>query len=170
MKNSEHLPIVSSSHLMDKDSITLSEFEYALTVVNNAFQRWMQSCSTAAGCSELSPLDILVLHNIHHRDRPKRISDLAFTLNIEDIHNVSYSVRKLVKRDLAEGKRQGKETFYQVTEQGQVFCREYRDIRNQCLVDVVSSLNVNDQLGEVASIMRTLSGLYDQSSRAVRSL
>ena len=170
MKKSEYFPIVSSSHLMSENSVTLSEFEYALTMLNNAFERWMLSCSFAAGLPDLGPLDILVLHNIHHRDRPKRIVDVAFTLNIEDIHNVSYSVRKLVKRELVESERRGKDTYYKVAESGREFCAEYRKIREQWLVDAVSKLDIGDQLGELAATMRTLSGIYDPASRAVRSL
>ncbi|MBL4830998.1 MAG: winged helix DNA-binding protein [Aliivibrio sp.] len=166
----EHLPIVSSSHLMSEKSMTLGEFEYALTMVNNAFQRWMQSCCMAVELQDLSPLDILALHNLHHRDRPKRITDVAFTLNIEDIHNVSYSVRKLVKKGLVIGERQGKDTYYQLNDAGKHFCLQYKEVREQCLVEVVSKLNVDNELGDVAATMRTLSGIYDQASRAVRSL
>lgn len=166
----EHLPIVSSSHLANSDAMTLSEFEYALTMMNNAFQRWMQSCSTTSGMSELSPLDILVVHNIYHRNRPKRIADVAFTLNIDDLHTVSYSVRKLVKLELVTSTRQGKDTFYNITSAGEAFCNHYRDVREQCLVEALKTMNINDQLGETATLMRTLSGFYDQASRAVRSL
>jgi predicted MarR family transcription regulator len=168
--NNQRLPIVSSSHLATKEGITLSEFEYALTMMNNAFHRWMQSCSTTSGMPELSPLDIMVAHNIFHRNRPKRIADVAFTLNIDDLHTVSYSVRKLVKLDLVEGRRQGKDTFYNATKAGENFCNTYRDIREQCLVDVLKKIGINDQLSDVATLMRTLSGFYDQASRAVRSL
>jgi predicted MarR family transcription regulator len=168
--DNKRMPIVSSSHLANHDGMSLSEFEYALTMMNNAFHRWMQSCSTTSGMSELSPLDIMVTHNIYHRDRPKRITDVAFTLNIDDLHTVSYAVRKLVKLDLVEGTRQGKDTFYKVTELGKTFCNNYRDVREQCLVDVIKRMGINDQLGEVATLMRTLSGFYDQASRAVRSL
>lgn len=167
---SPHMPIVSSSHLASKEGMALSEFEYALTMMNNAFQRWMQSCSSTSGMPELSPLDILVVHNIYHRNRPKRIADVAFTLNIDDLHTVSYSVRKLVKLELVDGSRQGKDTFYSVTSHGEQFCNQYRDVREQCLVDVLKRLNMDGQLGDVATMMRTLSGFYDQASRAVRSL
>ncbi|MFV0573868.1 MAG: winged helix DNA-binding protein [Vibrio sp.] len=170
MEPSEHLPIVSSSHLASDEAATLSEFEYALTMMNNAFQRWMQSCSTASDMPELSPLDILVVHNIYHRNRAKRISDVAFTLNIDDLHTVSYSVRKLVKRQLVESTRQGKDTFYNITPEGKAFCNHYRMIREQCLVEAMKAMNISDQLGDVATLMRTLSGFYDQASRAVRSL
>ncbi|WP_194088873.1 winged helix DNA-binding protein [Vibrio hibernica] len=166
----EHLPIVSSSHLASEAAITLSEFEYALTMMNNAFQRWMQSCSSTTGMSELSPLDILVVHNIYHRNRPKRISDVAFTLNIDDLHTVSYSVRKLVKLALVESTRQGKDTFYNITQTGESFCNQYRDIREQCLVEALQHMKLNEKLGDVATLMRSLSGFYDQASRAVRSL
>lgn len=163
-------PIVSSSHLATAEGMALSEFEYALTMMNNAFHRWMQSCSSTSGMSELSPLDIMVVHNVYHRERPKRIADVAFTLNIDDLHTVSYSVRKLVKLELVQGRRQGKDTFYSVTDTGQDFCNRYKETREQLLVDVIKKLGMDEQLGDIASAMRTLSGFYDQASRAVRSL
>ncbi len=168
--NKHRMPIVSSSHLASKEGSSLSEFEYALTMMNNAFHRWMQSCSTTSGMPELSPLDIMVAHNIYHRNRPKRIADVAFTLNIDDLHTVAYSVRKLVKLQLVEGVRQGKDTFYNVTQSGEDFCNRYKDVREQCLVDVIKRMGMNDQLSDIATMMRTLSGFYDQASRAVRSL
>ncbi|MDC0612602.1 winged helix DNA-binding protein [Vibrio sp.] len=163
------MPIVSSSHLAE-EAVFLSEFEYALNMVNHAFQRWMQSCSSTCGYTDLSPLDILVIHNIQHRERPKRIADVAFTLNLEDLHNVSYSVRKLAKKGLVEGVRKGKDTYYQVNEKGHEFCLLYRDIRRQCLVDTLKKLNVDEEISDIATTMRTLSGFYDQASRAARSL
>lgn len=166
----DHLPIVSSSHLASDEAMRLSEFEYGLTMMNNAFNRWMQSCSTTSGMPELSPLDILVVHNIYHRNRPKRIADVAFTLNIDDLHTVSYSVRKLAKLELVSSFRQGKDTFYNVTTAGEEFCNHYRDVREQCLVEALKTMNINDQLGDMATLMRSLSGFYDQASRAVRSL
>lgn len=168
--NKQRMPIVSSSHLASEDGFNLSEFEYALTMMNNAFHRWMQSCSTTSGMPELSPLDIMVVHNIYHRNRPKRIADVAFTLNIDDLHTVSYSVRKLVKLELVEGVRQGKDTFYNVSDSGKNFCNSYRDVREQCLLDVIKRIGMDEQLSDVATLMRTLSGFYDQASRAVRSL
>jgi predicted MarR family transcription regulator len=155
---------------MSKDSVTLSEFEYALAMLNNAFERWILSCSFTAGLPDLGPLDIQILHNIHHRDRPKRIMDVAFTLNIEDIHNISYAVRKLVKRGLVASERRGKDTYYRLAESGLKFCDEYHKVREQCLVDDISKLSLGDELGELAAAMRSLSGIYDPASRAVRSL
>ncbi|MGB5445605.1 MAG: winged helix DNA-binding protein [Psychromonas sp.] len=168
--NNGNVPIVSSSHLASEKSMRLSEFEYALTMVNNAFNRWMLSSSQACELENMSPLDILVMHNIHHRDRAKRITDIAFTLNIDDTHNVSYSVRKLAKKGFVNHQRKGKDTYYSVTEQGKEFCLEYAKIREECLVKALEQLNLDESLEYIAKTMRTLSGFYDQASRAARSL
>jgi len=169
-EKSGNVPIVSSSHLVTEKSVRLSEFEYALTMVNNAFHRWMLSSSQACELDNMSPLDILVMHNIHHRNRAKRIADIAFTLNVDDTHNVSYSVRKLAKKGFVEHQRKGKDTYYSVTEEGKTFCLEYAKIREECLVKSLEQMNIDDSLGEVAKTMRALSGFYDQASRAARSL
>ncbi|WP_435234300.1 winged helix DNA-binding protein [Psychromonas sp. PT13] len=170
IEKNEYVPILSSSHLGGKNAQELSEFEYGLIMVNNAFQRWMQSCSTACDKHNLSALDNLVIHNIYHRDRAKRITDVAFTLNLDDIHNVSYSVRKLVKGNMLKHEKRGKETYYSVTTQGKKFCLEYAKIREKCLIQALEHLSFDDSLGEVAKLMRTLSGVYAQASRAASSL
>ena len=166
---SEHLPILSSSHLAGENGLELSEFEYGLTLVHNAFQRWIQLCSNACD-QNLSSLDILVIHNVYHRKKPKRISDVAFTLNIDDTHNVSYSIRKMVKTGMLQHEKRGKETFYSVTDEGEAFCLEYAKIRERCLVQALEHMSIDDSLGEAAKLMRTLSGLYAQASRAASSL
>ena len=54
-------PIVSSAHLADNAAPELSELEFALTIANNAFQRWIVRGTTAAGRPELGALDVLVI-------------------------------------------------------------------------------------------------------------
>ncbi|WP_428244101.1 winged helix DNA-binding protein [Gynuella sp.] len=161
--------IVSSSHL-SQSATELSEFEYALIMVNNAFSRWLIHCMAAAGNKELSPIDILILHNVHHRQRPKRIADICFVLNIDDTHTVSYSLRKLAKFGLVESQKVGKETFYNTSESGADVCLKYRDVRKDCLVDSLTTLGISeDELGNMAKLLRTMSGVYDQSARAAAS-
>ena len=163
--------IVSSRHLADGENWEASEFEYGLIIANNAFNRWMQRCMMAAGGGELSPLEILVLHNTNHRDREKRMSDIAFLLNIEDSHTVTYALRKLVKLDLISAEKRGKEVFYKTTDAGREICTKYRNVRSQCLLKSLPHTGVNgDELREIAAALRALSGLYDQASRAATSL
>jgi predicted MarR family transcription regulator len=104
-------PIVSSAHLVSEQGAELSAFEYGLIVSSHAFERWIVRCAAAAGCGDLSSLDVLVLHSTNHREREKRVGDICFVLNVEDTHTVTYALKKLVRLGLVDRRRQGKESF-----------------------------------------------------------
>lgn len=160
--------IVSSRHLATPAGWPLSEFEFGLIVAYNGFGRWINRCMAASGSPPLSTLEILVLHNINHRDRGKRLTDICFMLNIEDAHTVNYAIKKLVKHGLIEGEKSGKEMLYSTTEDGIDLCTRYRDVREQCLIESLSA--DGDDLSQIAATLRTLSGIYDQAARAASSL
>lgn len=164
--------IVSSSHLAATDvGWQMSELEYAMTMSYNAFSRWMTHCMSAVGYKDFNPLDILILHNINHRAKEKRLSDITFMLNIEDTHTVNYAVKKLVKAELVSGKKTGKEMFYRTTAKGQEVCEEYGNVRNTCLLEAAKTIDRDfEEISHVARVMRGMSGLYDQASRSAASL
>ncbi|AVO38519.1 winged helix DNA-binding protein [Pukyongiella litopenaei] len=163
--------IVSSRHLAEGEGWEASEFEYGLIIAHNAFYRWVQRCMGAAGVPDMSPLEILVLHNVNHRGREKRLSDICFLLNIEDTHTVNYALRKLLRLGLLASDKRGKEVFYSTSGDGRDLCDRYREVRDQCLTDVLSGTGIaGAELREVAAHLRALSGLYDQASRAAASL
>jgi predicted MarR family transcription regulator len=161
--------IVSSSHLVSPRSTELSELEFGLIVAWNAFSRWAVRCMAAAGCPDLTITDVLLLHHLNHRARNKKIADICFVLNYEDTHVVAYSLKKLVAGGLVLAGKQGKEVFYSPSPSGEAFVARYREIREACLV---ANLDVerNADIGELARLMRTMSGLYDQAARAASSL
>lgn len=109
-----------------------------------------------------------MLHNINHRDRSKRLSDVCFMLNIEDTHTVNYAIKKLVKQGLVVGEKSGKEMLYSTTSAGVDLCNKYRDTREQCLIESLNTAGA--ELSEIAATLRTLSGIYDQAARAASSL
>ncbi len=163
--------IVSSRHLAEGEGWETSEFEFGLIIAYNAFTRWIQRCMAAAGMPELSPLESLVLHNTNHRDREKRLTDISFLLNIEDTHTINYALRKLRKLELVTSTKRGKEIFYRTSDTGRELCELYRKIRAQCLLDGIPSTGITgEELSEIASSLRSLSGHYDQASRAASSL
>jgi predicted MarR family transcription regulator len=163
--------ILSSAHLADGPSGELSELEFGLIVAHNAFSRWAMRCMAAAGMPDLAITDVLVLHHVRHRDRPKKLSDVCFTLNYEDTHVVNYALKKLVGLALLSSTRQGKEVIYDTTEAGRALVDRYRDVRNACLLPAVSGdLADPGTLADTAQLLRTLSGLYDQAARAAASL
>jgi predicted MarR family transcription regulator len=72
---------------------------------------------------------------------------------------------------LVENERQGKENFFSTTSQGEALCLRYKEIREDCLVDSLGILGAgNQEIGELAKVLRSLSGLYDQAARAASSL
>ena len=165
-----HRRIVSSRHLADGPGWEASEFEYGLIIAFNAFSRWMTKCMGAAG-HEMSPLEILVLHNVNHRERAKRLSDICFLLNVEDTHTVSYALRKLSGAGLLTSEKRGKEVFYATSEAGRAVCDAYRTVRRQCLMPGLSHTDLSgEDLRRIAASLRMLSGQYDQASRAAASL
>ncbi len=170
-RQDEVTPIVSSEHLTSPDSWQLSEFEYGMIIAHNAFTRWMIRCMGAAGFVDFSPLDILVLHNVNHRKREKRLIDICFVLHVEDHHTVNYSLKKLVKADLVGREKRGKEIFYFATEKGQKACKQYREIREKCLTSAYRAMDKeSDEMRDAAALLRLMSGIYDQASRAASSL
>lgn len=167
----EQAPIVASSHLISEGGWKLSELEFGLIIANNAFSRWVVRCAAAAGVKDLSALDVLVLHNINHRAREKTLADICFMLNVEDAHVVKYAVKKLMNAGLAAATRRGKETQYATTARGRAACQKYRDVREQCLIGPLQSLRgaASVDLRACATLLRALSGVYDQAARTASS-
>lgn len=161
--------IVSSSHLVSPRSVEASEFEFGLIVAWNAFSRWMVRCMAAAGVPDLTVTDVLVLHHVNHRARHKKLADICFVLNYEDTHVVAYALKKLVAAGLLRTDKQGKDVFYLPTEAGEAAVQRYREVREACLIDHLDA-QLNPGLGELARLLRTMSGLYDQAARAATSL
>ena len=172
-----HKRIVSSSHLVSKKAVELSEVEYGLIVASNAFGMWMVKAMSAALAemeqnADLGVLDILCLHSVNHSGRAKKLADICFKLNVEDSHTVNYALKKLVKVGFVQSEKQGKEVFYGTTNKGKALCMAYRDVRESCLVDEYADFGGGTDkpnatsLSEVARQLRLLSGLYDQAARS----
>ncbi len=167
MKRDDLGPVVSSAHLAQGNFPEISEFEFGLTLAHNAFQRWVVRCMATAGYPGLTALEVLVLHSVYHRDRPKRLSDLCLVLNIEDTHLVNYAVKKLSRAGLVAEGRQGKEKTVAATEAGAAACQRYREIRDSLLLGAVGELGVEaEQVTRLAALLRLMSGQYDQAARA----
>lgn len=159
--------IVSSAHLVSAKVPELSEMEFGMILAWHAFSRWMMRCMGAAGVSDMTPIDVLVLHHVTHRQSEKKLADICFVLNVEDTHVVSYSLKKLAALGLVQSSKRGKEVFFSATPGGVEACLRYRDVREACLLPGFSGAEEeNARLGDLAKLLRTLSGRYDQAARA----
>jgi predicted MarR family transcription regulator len=171
-------PIVSSAHLASGALPGLSEVEFGLILAGHAFERWMVRCMGAAGVPDLSPVEVLVLHTVRHRDRPKKLADICLVLGIEDTHVVSYAVKKLAAAGLVASRKAGKEKLVAATKAGTDACQRYHEIRERLLVKPVSATGLPGRslpelgrtLSELGALLRALSGHYDQAARSATSL
>lgn len=164
-------PVVSSAHLANSSLPALSEVEFALTMANNAFQRWIVRCMSAAGGPAMSPLEVLIVHLVHHRERPKTLADICLVLNIEDTHLANYAIKKLVEHGLVKAGRSGKEKTISISEKGAKLCARYAEVREALVVRAARQLGHDPaDISRMAALMRTLSGAYDQAARAAASL
>lgn len=163
-------PIVSSAHLAEGGMPALSELEFSLTLVSASFQRWIVRCAAAAG-AQLTPVEVLVLHTVRHRQRPKRFIDIMLVLHIEDAHIVNYAVRKLEAAELVRSQRSGKEKLIEATDKGIAFCDAYKEVREQLLVESIKESGINEEaISLVAARLRAMSGIYNEAARAAATL
>lgn len=164
-------PIVSASHLASGAMPALSEIEFAVTMMVNAYQRWMVRCMAAAGVPAMSPLEVQVLHQVNHRGREKTLADVCLVLNIEDTHTVTYALKKLEQGGLIISGKRGKEKTVSITREGEQACLEYRRLREALLVQPVKSIGLDEaELSRLAAALRTISGNYEQAARAAAAM
>lgn len=147
-------------------SAQLSDFEFTLIILTHGFARWVEKCMEAAGSRGLSALDILVLHTVNHRARDRRVTDICMVLNVDDLHLVTYALKKLQAAGLVETRAIGRERHFRSTAAGDEACLNYRRIREQFLVPSLSWIaEGRDVVPDVAAFLRTMTALYDQAGR-----
>ncbi len=67
--------------------------------------------------------------------------------------------------------KNGKEVTYAPTESGKAHVDRYRQIREACLIDALKAdESLNHDIGQLARLLRLLSGIYDQAARSAASL
>jgi predicted MarR family transcription regulator len=150
-------------------SEVLSEMELALTVLWNSVHRWMSQRTQAENTSGLSDLDVFLLHLLVYRNKQLRGIDLAFALSIDDMHLVSYSLKKLQRQNLISGSRIGKEVFYLPTSTGKQHYLDFLEDRKNFLEPSMQFISRDHDLKALNVMLRALSGVYEQAARSAAS-
>lgn len=87
---------------MDDFSVEITDLEYAVMRLNQSFSRWQSECMGAVLGVALSGQENALMHVIHMHERPKTIRDLLHMTNRQDVANMQYELRKLIKSGLIE--------------------------------------------------------------------
>jgi predicted MarR family transcription regulator len=147
----------------------LSEFEFKLERLAQAYYRWKAACLAAVCDVPLTGDDVAVLNVVRMGDEPKRLSEIGQLLNRVDVPNLQYATRKLVKAGLieTEGSSSRKETRYRATERGHTVTEAYASLRATTLPPMLEALDGWAEKSEAAgSHLELVSSLYTQAAQA----
>ncbi|MEQ9393925.1 winged helix DNA-binding protein [Haliea sp.] len=149
--------------------IAVSELEYAILRCNEAFTRWQAECLAAVSGIDVGGSDNALLHVIRMKERAKGVKEIARLMNRDDIPNIQYSLRKLLKAGLIEksaqsSHRQG--VTYHVTDKGHEITELYAGLRRSLLLDFTGTVHeFVPQLTDAARTLDLMSGIYEQAAR-----
>lgn len=148
--------------------VGLTELEFAILRVSEAFSRWQSDCLACCYPQTFSGADTAVLHVIRMHDRPKSISEIGRLLNRDDLSNLQYGIRKLAKAGLIEKAKisdNKRGVTYRVSDLGREVTDRYAEFRDELLITLTKSMsNWEENLDRVAQVMNLMSGMYDQAS------
>jgi predicted MarR family transcription regulator len=146
----------------------LSDFEFRLERLAQAYYRWKAACLAAVCDVPLTGDDVAVLNVVRMGDEPKRLSEVGQLLNRVDVPNLQYATRKLVRAGLieTEGSSSRKETRYRATEKGRAVTEAYAALRATTLPPMLDALDGWAANLETTSVqMDLLASLYGQAAQ-----
>lgn len=146
----------------------LSEFEFKLERMTQAYYRWKAACLAAVCDVPLTGDDVAVLNVVRMGDEPKRLSEVGQLLNRVDVPNLQYAARKLAKAGLieTEGSSSRKETRYRATETGRTVTEAYAALRAATLPPMLEALEGWADKSEAAGAhLELVSSLYTQAAQ-----
>jgi predicted MarR family transcription regulator len=146
----------------------LTDFEFGLERLAQAYYRWKAACFAAVCDVPLTGDDVAVLNVVRMGDEPKRLSEIGQLLNRVDVPNLQYATRKLVRAGLieTEGSSSRKETRYRATATGRSVTEAYAALRAATLPPMLDALDGWAAKSETASIhLDLISSLYAQAAQ-----
>jgi predicted MarR family transcription regulator len=147
--------------------VGLTELEFSIFRVSAAFERWQSDCLACCHGGAFSGTDTAMLHVIRMHDRPKGISEIARLLKRDDLSNLQYGVRKLLKAGLVEKSAAAgskKDVTYQVTQLGAHITSEYAEFRRELLISMTQANAGNVDFEAIARALNLMAAMYDQAS------
>jgi predicted MarR family transcription regulator len=158
--------LASSPH-----EFAITEFEQGLICAAEAFYRFYGALLGREGRHyNLSGHDNVILQQIMAASRPLAVADLARFANRDDIANIQYSLKKLMRAGLIEKAARGsaRETSYRATDLARDRTREFLRLRRELFTDPSAQiLNFDQQLEICAKLMNTIAGFYDHGTRVM---
>ncbi|MBM3596535.1 MAG: winged helix DNA-binding protein, partial [Alphaproteobacteria bacterium] len=120
----------------DETEFKVTELEFSLMRVLEAFSRWVTAADEMVGLSELKHAEHIILHVIRMQNRPKTGVTIARLLNRDDLPNIQYSLRKLESAGLIQKHKEvgTKNHSYSITKLGEKLTNKYSKLRSEILI------------------------------------
>jgi len=151
----------------DAFEVGITELEFSIFRVSAAFERWQADCLGCCHGQPFSGTDTALLHVIRMHERPKSISELARLLKRDDLSNLQYGTRKLLKAGLIEKsaeKGSKKDVTYQVSALGRDVTDRYARFRQELLISMTRATAGKTDFESLARALNMMSAMYDQAS------
>jgi predicted MarR family transcription regulator len=149
----------------------VTRFEQGLICAAAAFYRFYGVLLGREGrVRNISGQDNAILQQIMAASRPLAVTDIARFANRDDIANIQYSLKKLLRAGLIEkaGRTSARETSYVVTELARHWTRDFLTLRRQLFTDPAARMpNFDDQLEKSAHLLNLIAGFYDHGTRVM---
>jgi len=147
--------------------VLTTEFEWAMLRFHQAFERWALQVTGSCGFADASFSEITILHAVRMHGQPCTAALIARQLNRDDIPNLQYSLRKLVKQGYLARKSDSRKNYtFEVTDNGCELTDRYAKIRHLVLTEQTREIDsVDERLADAVKLISMLTGQYDEAMR-----
>ncbi|WP_322057162.1 winged helix DNA-binding protein [Paraburkholderia sp. J63] len=154
---------------MDDFGVEITDLEYAVMRLNQSFSRWQSECMAAVTGTTLSGQENALVHVIHMHERPKTIRDLLHMTNRQDVANMQYELRKLIKAGLVEKSGTARTgVYYTTTVEGASVCEEYARLRETVLLKMAeAAAGVQSAAAQATACLEQMERVYESATREV---
>ncbi len=149
----------------------VTDFEQALICAAEAFYRCVGLLlGEEARKHKLSGQDNVILQQLMSSGAPRGVTELSRFANRDDIANIQYSLRKLIKAGLVE-KAPGstnRETRYQASAEGRTRTAHFVALRHELLMEPSADIpDIDLHLRAATRAMSLVTSFYDRGTRAM---
>jgi predicted MarR family transcription regulator len=148
----------------------ITELEFTVIRFREAFEHWVLQASRTVSSIELSLAELNILHTLRMQPRPTSVSSIARMLNRDDISNVQYTFRKLVRLGLIVGKRdsRSKSVNYAATQAALDMTERYAELKRELLVSEMADItDLDNKVQQANRTLTILTALYEELARVV---
>jgi predicted MarR family transcription regulator len=148
----------------------ITELEFTIMRFREAFEHWVLQASRTISAIELNLSELNILHTLRAQPRPTGVSSIARMLNRDDIPNIQYTLRKLIKLGLVKPQKdnRSKSVNYAATDYAIRMTDEYGELKRELLVRELEDITDLDTKIQAANRTLTmLTALYEELARVV---